>query len=57
MNVVWIVAGIEVFLVVVIGVALAAADALEDFFRALLALNVLIAGIALAAWIFTRGLV
>lgn len=56
MNAVWIVAGIEVFLVVVIGVALAAADALEDFFGALLAFNLLIGGIAAGAWLVSRGL-
>jgi len=55
-NAVWIVAGIEVFLVVVIGVALAAADALEDFFGALLAFNLLIGGIAAGAWLVSRGL-
>jgi hypothetical protein len=55
-NAVWIIAGIEVFLVGVIGVALAAADALEDFFGALLAFNVIAGTIALAAWLVSRGM-
>ena len=55
MNAVWIVAGIEVMLAGIVGVALAAADALEDFFGALLAFNVIIGAIALGGWLISRG--
>ena len=55
MNVLWIIAGIEVALVGIIGVALAAADALDDFFGMLLAFNVIIGAIALGGWLISRG--
>jgi hypothetical protein len=55
MNVVWIVAGIEVMLAGIVGVALAAADGLEDFFRVLLACNVILGAIALGGWLVSRG--
>jgi hypothetical protein len=55
MNAVWIIAGIEVMLAGILGVALAAADALEDFFGTLLAFNVILGAIALGGWLISRG--
>jgi hypothetical protein len=54
-NALWVAAGIEVIIIGVVAVALAAADALEDFLGAVLAFNVIAGAVALGAWLITRG--